>query len=195
MPIQKQLEILVVEDSPEHIESAKIAFPGPDFNLTLAKDYFEARKLITPLLKCSPEDGNWDKFWKEYREEFEELKETGQVKSKFDVVLTDLLMPTSPTSDEDYQSGYGFPIALMAAKYGVPNIAVVTRGNHHQERIIHGLEDISGQSFEKALRGGFRRIDNSNVLFTCAPVYDHNGIWVKDWKKVYDALVTYDPKK
>lgn len=194
MATTKPIEILVVEDCPEHVESAKMAFSGPEFNLTLAKDYFRARELITPSLKCPPDDGNRDDYWKKHQE-FEELKETGKIKSKFDVVLTDLLMPTSATSDENYQSGHGFPIAIMAAKYGVPNIAVVTRGNHHKERVIHGLEDISGQSFEKALKGGFRRIDNSNVLFTCAPVYDHNGNWVKDWKKVYDALVAYHPKK
>lgn len=64
MATTKPIEILVVEDGPEHVESAKRAFSGPEFNLTLAKDYFEARKLITPSLKCPPKDGNWDNYWK-----------------------------------------------------------------------------------------------------------------------------------
>lgn len=78
-------------------------------------------------------------------------------KGNWDMVLTDLSMPgdweglsTEATKYAFQPTPYGFPLALLALKVGVPRVAIVSNGqgddgNHHNHPIFWASDCLYGQ--------------------------------------------------
>jgi len=154
------LNILVVEDTEKHRESARKQFGSGKF--MLAGNYEQALGVLRPK------------------------------DNQFDVVLTDLLMikggpQTMGNEGMKYifdELPYGFPIAFLAAKLGVPYIAIVTDVNHHNHPMSAAIDPI-GSSTYSVDESGLYKINKSILGIFHAPL-DGNGR--KDWKKVLETL-------
>jgi CheY-like chemotaxis protein len=124
----EKLDILVVEDEPKHQESARVLLANHD--IQIVGNFDEAADLITGGSKYSPNQGN---------------------KRNYDAVLTDLFIPQGRgdcIADNDIvqqQMPFGYPIALMATKEGIPYVAVVSDANHHEDPIGYSLDFFVGK--------------------------------------------------
>lgn len=140
--------VLVIDDSYVHVRAAWEQL-GPSKNLCVATTYPQALARI--------KDGGWD------------------------AVLTDLFLPaTSELMSTDgmkyvgEQMPLGFVLALLAARKGVPHVAVVTDMGHHDHPMSAALDALS-QKFS---------IDGSLVKFTNR----HGGKGGKNWNAVLDTF-------
>ena len=122
-----RLNVLVVEDNPIHQKAAQILLA--DYNLTIAKNFDRAADTITGGSSYSP-----------YRFE-------GVGKTKIDVVITDLLFPqgrgdcmADKSRSSWLEKPFGYPIALMAVKEGIPYVAIVSAGNHHEDPMAYTID-------------------------------------------------------
>ena len=91
-----------------------------------------------------------------------------------DVVLTDLMMPMSPTMlrpelyDPAVQVPYGFVIALKAALAGARHVAVVTDTNHHEGAISAALDYLGHAYYSEGFEPNFN-INGAVCMFVHAP--------------------------
>ena len=118
--MKKQLDILVVEDTPKHQDAAKALLEG--HNLTIADTFEKAAKYLTRY-SCNS------------------AIEPGP--QHFDAVLTDLFFKTGNTECRDgytIEAAFGWPVALIAAQQGVKHIAMVTDVNHHQDPVVSAFD-------------------------------------------------------
>ena len=114
------MKILVIDDSEDQLETAKQMLS--DKQLLTASTFAEARAMLTS-------------------------------ETNFDVVLTDLMMPGEEKGQSlpDFIGSpcpYGFAIALLALKVGVPKVAIVSNGNddgnHHLHPILWACDSLEG---------------------------------------------------
>lgn len=126
--MDKALNILVVEDSERHSEAAQQLLSY--HNLVLAHGFDYAMDHLVGSLYG---------------------KRTEQ---SFDVVLTDLMLPqgrgeTQADKSRAYvEMAFGYPIALIAAKQGVPYIGIVTDTDHHNSPIGYTFDFLKDQRGE-----------------------------------------------
>lgn len=117
-----KLDILVVEDTPIHLEAARHLLK--DYNLRTVSDFDSAIDLIA--------GGSYQE----------------KPKMHFDAVLTDLYytqgrgaMQSDRTSTPaNTQQPYGFPLAMIAAKCGIPLIGILTDLNHHHNTFAYAFD-------------------------------------------------------
>jgi CheY-like chemotaxis protein len=158
----KKLKILVFDDSEIHRTAAKLSLEGHD--LTIVGTYDEAQEALVPkrdstkaerlLVGLLEEAGLPADFkpWapegqpgpsaadiRKYEAVCDKADELGTTYPKFDVVLTDLLVPASSQAQGDegqrlvgQEMPLGTTIALLALTVGIKNVAVVTDMNHHK---------------------------------------------------------------
>jgi CheY-like chemotaxis protein len=112
------MNILVVEDTPKHQESARQLLCDHNVDIVTAFDYA-----------------------------MDKLGGTrGEPETKYDAVLSDLLMPQGrgDVQGEKWmaseQMAFGFPIALIAAQKGIPYVAIVSDMNHHKHPMAYTLD-------------------------------------------------------
>lgn len=135
----KKLEILVIEDKEVHQESAR--FLLKDYKVTIVGNYDEAMDLLV---------GGYQKE-----------------KQQYDVVLSDLMIPQGRgdmQTDKSLASEtmpFGFPIALIAAKQGVPYVAVVTDMNHHEHPLAYTFDFLKTKRQQVDKLG----IENTECMF------------------------------
>jgi CheY-like chemotaxis protein len=157
----KQLKVLVVDDSKNHRDSATVLLK--EHNLTIVSSYDEAEKLLRPnfdytklqeLRKEKPAGGFFyetpEELKKMEREHDLKLQEEATTYPDFDVVLLDLLMPASPSAQGPEgmkHVGKEMPIGtflvLLAMSAGVKNIGLVTDTNHHNHPASACLDPIN----------------------------------------------------
>jgi CheY-like chemotaxis protein len=153
------VKILLVEDKEEHRQSARETLGGHD--LSIFESFDEVRAFFD---KCTFIPG----------------LETGpSVVFDFDVVLTDMLMPTDQkrrrNADEashvERQEPFGFIIALKAALLGAKYVAMVTDTNHHVQGMSSALDCIEQHNHggEYDDKPNFS-INGAKVLFVHAPL-------------------------
>lgn len=157
------MKILIIEDTPKHQESARKQFR--DENLELAQHYQEG---LTAILASK-----------------EQL---------YDAVLTDLLMPKGgfETMGPDGMKyvfdllPYGFPLVLLAAKYGAKYVGLVTDVNHHDHPLSAAIDPISSAYWrEEDAAESLYKVNKSTVGIFHAPFLQDGS---KDWKKVLEVL-------
>ncbi len=136
------MRILLIDDSELHRRSALQSLVGHD--LTIVSTYDEAHALLEkPYVEDEPvreamnarHSGLSDVAW---RNTYEAIAWEMRPEARFDVVLSDLLMPASKmTMGEEglkfvgQEMPVGFALALMASQVRVRYAAVVTDTNHH----------------------------------------------------------------
>lgn len=157
---QPKLDILVIEDTDKHQESAREQFK--DHKLVLARNYEEGRSalesgyhynvLLTDLMM--PKGGS-------------ETMGSEGMKYIFD------LLP------------FGFPLAFLAAKIWTPYIGIVTDVNHHDHPISAAIDPISGAYWRDGSQHLYRLNESSLGIFH-APFTDDGR---KDWNKVLEVLL------
>lgn len=159
---QPRLDILVVEDTEKHQDSAREQFKY--HKLVLARNYEEGRSalesgyhytvLLTDLMM--PKGGR------------ETMGPEG-MKYIFD------LLPL------------GFPLAFLAAKIKVPYIGIVTDVNHHDHPISAAIDPISGAYWrESGSESPLYKINESKLGIFHAPFTEDGR---KDWNKVLEVLL------
>ena len=156
------LDILVIEDTEKHRESAQNQFK--DHRLTLAKSYEEGEKLLqsTPPYHVLLTDLMMPKGGRETM---------GPEGMKY---IFDLLP-------------FGFPLVFLAAKRGIPYIGIVTDVNHHNHPISAAIDPISGAYWSEAESGAnLYKVNGSRLGIFHAPFTADDR---KDWNKVLEVLV------
>jgi CheY-like chemotaxis protein len=128
------MHILLIEDKEKHLLSAARFAAQCGHKVTIATSYEEAEKHLYG--EC-----DYGSHWPKNEPE------------KFDVVLTDLLLPASLTgignSDvrkkfEGSEQCYGLGFVLLAMKQGVKAIGLFTDGNHHNHPMIWAMDTLGG---------------------------------------------------
>lgn len=158
---EKEVKILVFDDSPAHQKSAKALLK--DHDLTVVGTYDEAERLLTVRIDedavaalVAEKFGAGFDPWKdgvseEKKRAFYDFR--GDARKKcvihpdFDAVLTDLLVPASKKTLGDkgwkfvgQEMPLGTIIALRAMAAGVKLVAVVTDTNHHDHPASAALD-------------------------------------------------------
>lgn len=185
--------VLVVDDNHDEIEGAKIAL---------------AERGITPVIVSG-----FDQALEKLEIGYDEPKEP-----KFDVVLTDVMFPKGgdrcmsdmgmALAKRQGEMPYGPLVALRAIQSGVKKIGIVTAGNHHDDPFVFAFDNLHG--FEV----GELKVVCTNRHDVCldkkaGKIVDYPGnndkeayaefrrrqeageiVWVKDWGKIYDELVS-----
>lgn len=179
------MRILVFDDNPINQKFARVLLK--DHDLTVVGSYDEASDLLTP---------------------FEWHNEPNPKFQKFDVVMTDLMVPASDSclvgKALDYagqEMPLGSIIALLALHAGVKKVAVVSDTNHHQHPASAALDPFQGEKDEPARVGDavlYCTNYNVNGLFD-AETYEQldkygkdrreKEIWAKDWNAVLQILL------
>ncbi|MFH1072010.1 MAG: hypothetical protein V1743_01120 [Nanoarchaeota archaeon] len=207
----KQLEILVVEDSPIHQEAAREQL-GTCHNVTVVGSFDEAMDKLersrqseryyslvsqSKALECllyrykkgSEERAQISKQLNELGDEMEKEIELFQKPNRYEVMLIDLMLPQgrgecqSDTTNAGEIQSFGYALALIAGKYGIPNIGVVTDGNHHKGAMIYAMDFLGCfNPYQKPLRIG------EGKVFFSTQENDVSETGHKNWKKVVDAL-------
>ena len=141
----KPLDILIVEDKRVHQESAEALLEG--HNLSLVTNFEHAVDL---LVGGDNHEGKWKKH--------------------FDVVLSDLMFPTGRgrmLADKSIswdEVGFGYAIPFIAAREGIPNIAVVTDMNHHQHPLAYTMDFLKASGKTGPIAYRFK-LNDSQVMF------------------------------
>ena len=102
---------------------------------------------------------------------------------QYDIVLTDLEMPTSSKISEPVLGElipYGFLLYTEAAKRGAKHIAVVTDLNHHTDPFANAFDYFCHEPI---------KVEDAIVRFMHAPMIYIDGIYSKDWWTVLGILL------
>lgn len=167
------MKILIIEDKPLHILCAEQFAKETDHEITILTTYHEAEEAL-----C----GN-DKFGDKNR--------FGRYpyEQKFDVLLTDLLLPASKAGqgDDKYtgqEMPYGVALALLAMRTGVKKIGLLTDGNHHNHPFIWALDPLGGYDGKPFM------INDIKLLFA-----SNNFIHIENWKNTnIESVPKGDPR-
>lgn len=121
------MKILIIEDKPKHLLTAKLFAEESGHDVTIVTNYKEAEKAL-----CGDRDMHFGRTFNQ----------------QYDVVLTDLLLPSSPEGQADKSSKgempYGVIFILLAMRIGVKHIALLTDGNHHNHPFIWAIDPLIG---------------------------------------------------
>ncbi len=174
------LDILIIEDTKLHKDSAKEQFPNKHII-----DQFQKEK--RPYLLDTADN----------YEQGKQKIEAMQPDSTYHVLLTDLMMPkggrdTMSAKGMEYifdLMPFGFPLALLAAKQNIPYIGIVTDINHHDHPMSACIDPISGAYWnDQQAKDSIYKINNSVVGIFHAPFLENKA---KDWMKVVNILLNY----
>lgn len=189
------MNILIIDDNPVHRQSAHETIKGHE--LTVVGSYDEAYKLIKPRLDTV-----------HFGESTPKKEEESM---RFDVVMTDLLMPTGsriqrikkgdrladPGEFLGSEMPVGFSLALEAVLHGAKYVAVVSDGDHHAHPALAMLDRLG------AYQSGVQRtpvrfdMNGSHVGFFRVgegkgggKIQLENGVSGKDWGAILKHLIT-----
>lgn len=128
----EKMKILVFDDK-EINRQAAIAQLGKDHDLTVVGTYNEAKESLRPEI-----DRKKMYEFLEQGKSYAEAVKMSSGEARFHAVLTDLLVPASDRAQGNEGKKFvgqemplGLFIALLAAKYGVKIVGLLTDANHH----------------------------------------------------------------
>lgn len=223
-----KLNILVVDDNPIHQEAARLQL-GAIHNLTVvgtygealeflqAKcDYEKARSLLEDKLGPRKSDLSNEEYSIRYDREGHLQNECATWSPAFDIVLADLLMPSSGWIEKLTQGSphrgaelpIGIFLGLLAARGGVKKVAVFTDSNHHAhpasvcmdafnpggEHVPFGFP-VGGSTLYLCNGRGF--VDTCSPQDITRPLsYEEyqdrtDTVSVKNWKKLLDYVLSH----
>lgn len=140
------MRILVMDDSFDNLEAAEVQL-GRDHDLTTVQTFSQARELIS--------EGN------------------------FDVVMTDVFLPSESSGLSELGEKFvgqlidiGLVAALLALKYEVPKIFILSDTGHHDHPIAWAMDSIAG---------GKRIVTYCGD--DCPKTTTEDGRYVKDWAR------------
>ena len=210
------MKILVIDDSYVQREAAKKAL-FTEHDLTIAYTFAQARKLLTPqrndekvkiALKAAGYSEDFDAQDASVTDErragyyeiaYAEPSEATYDYPEFDAVMTDLMMPGEKgglSQKAEIYTGeptpYGFAIALLALKAGIPHIAIVSNGqaddgNHHNHPILMACDALEGTIIEGQL--------TASVGYNCPHMNEEKlpdvdkPYHIKDWATVLKRII------
>jgi CheY-like chemotaxis protein len=123
----KKIEILVVEDTPIHQESARILLAG--HNVEIVGTYDEALDRV-------------------YGESCYAINKSSP-KKKYDVILTDMFFPqgrgdcVADKSQASVEQPFGYALAQIACMEGTPYVGIVSDANHHGNGIGYSMDPLN----------------------------------------------------
>lgn len=108
------------------------------------------------------------------------------INGKFDVVLTDLLMPKGSRETMGPngmalifdEMAFGFAISFIAAYRGVHMIAVLSDANHHDHPMSYALDYLASPF----------QLGDCKLVFSNCWLIKWGDEYVKDWKRALDEL-------
>jgi len=167
------MKILIIEDNELHIAAAQEQLK--EHELIICRSYQEAEIALTGCSKSG-----FSNHW--FDSDF---------LPKFDIVLTDLFIPTcnigvrTKTIEDAIEkfgaeTPYGLVFALVAMRHGIP-VAIVSDNNHHAHPINWALDMMYSNS---AIDLGGRKIFATTVIFK-----NPKGEMVKNWEFSFDKLM------
>lgn len=178
--------ILVVEDDPQHQQSARDTLSGHD--VTVVGSFDKAMALMTTRY----EDVQRDQILREAGYPEEPRHEDDHLRRKaylhllglilrgvpisfpYEVVLTDMKLPMSrqmlhpDAYIEGEQVDYGYVIALRAALCGAKFVAMLTDTNHHKGAMSAALDYLATPNYSSGLPPNFT-INGATCMFVHAP--------------------------
>ena len=186
--MEKKLKILVIDDNPLNLEVAKMQLA--EHELVLCSSFREAMS----ALNNDPIDHAIDEKDKE-RAAIDDagfrLKNLNS-RQQFDVILTDLFLPTCLTGlwksfykngDYEKEQPYGLAIVLIAMRRGIKKIALVTNANHHAHPIIYALDPLCmTRSYPICL-------DDTTFVYSIDQLYKLYDNWEDSWTEKYPNQV------
>jgi len=158
---KKTVNILVIEDTEKHLQSAKEQFI--DYTVTLSENYEDGKKFL--------ETDSYDVLLTDLLMPKGNMETMGQEGMKY---IFDLLP-------------FGFPLALLAAKKGIKYIGIVTDVNHHDHPMSAAIDPISGAYWSRSDNANLYKLNDSIFGVFHAPFTADNK---KDWNKVLEVLQT-----
>jgi len=203
------MKILVADDSQKQRIAAEVALKEHEVVVSdtfastaeLLKPEFNEERFRTMLVEAglpvtfrAYDDGATE----EQNAKYYELQDQAYDPCDFDVVLTDLMMPAE--RDGLGRTGlpfvgdpmpYGFTVALLALKSGVPQVAIVSNGNaddgnHHNHPILNSCDRIEGTIVENRLTV-FAGYNCPNMNEEKMPSEDKPHR-IKDWATVLEKI-------
>jgi len=158
------MKILVIDDTQAQLDHAKNVLA--DYEVTIAGSWREGKEAL--------EMGGWD------------------------LVLTDLSMPAE--GDGQGPDGrkyvgqptpYGFPLALLALKLGIPKVAIVSNGqgddgNHHDHPIFWASDNLHGEIVPERL-WAFTGYECPHMDEKSMPGVEKSYL-IKDWATVVKTV-------
>ena len=195
------MKVLVIEDTQKHQESAIEQLKARGHEVTVASSFAVAELLLsvagridvaldrqTPRRVVYLTRQDHPDFFKGKRDVYANVP-------RFDVVLTDMNLPTSEgltgiqphLVEEGGLVPYGFPLALKAASVGVKYVAMVTDTGHHDSALSAALDMIARPDYDHGNgENTLFSVNESKVVFVHAPMTENGA---KDWGRVFDDLV------
>ena len=188
-----KLNILIVEDKPENIEAAKVLLAG--HNVTVVSGFDQAMGALNRGLNGTGYDH----------------EKRGQI--PFDVVLTDCMFPKGgmacmgpigqATVNCQGEMPYGPMVVFHAIEAGVPNIGLITQGNHHDDPYIFAFDALRGWKSEKVSVVITNNLDrlvytkDGQPVDTASEDYKNHWEaqeegrvhWVKDWGRLLNKTI------
>lgn len=177
------MKILVIDDCPFQREAAQKLLT--DHEVTVSSGWHNTIHLLHDGEKENPEG--------------------------FDVVLTDLLMPGEPheinreCDDIGKPVPYGFNIAFLALRCGVPNVAIVSNGqdmesNHHQHPILRACDTLFGKIipglwFFSGCHCPYLSPEEVTRMGLAYKPYGERDGTIKNWGMILRAVTGGDPKE
>jgi CheY-like chemotaxis protein len=188
-----KLNILIVEDKPENIAAAKRFLV--DHSVTVVSGFDQAMGALNRGL-------NGTSYNHDNR---------GQI--LFDVVLTDCMFPKGGMAcmgpkgqaavNCQGEMPYGPMVVFHAIEAGVPNIGLITQGNHHDDPFVFAFDTLKGWKSEKVSVAVTSSLDRLVYVKDGEPVdpasddyKDHwkavdegRVCWVKDWSRLLERVL------
>ena len=188
-----KLNILVVEDKPENIEAAKLLLAG--HNVTVVSGFDQAMGALNRGIGGTGYDHG----------------KRGQI--PFDVVLTDCMFPKGgmacmgpkgqATVNCQGEMPYGPMVVFHAIEAGVPNIGLITQGNHHDDPYVFAFDTLRGWKSEKTSMVITSNLDclvytkDGQLVDTASEDYKNHWKaqeegrvrWVKDWGRLLNKTI------
>jgi CheY-like chemotaxis protein len=154
------MKILIVEDNPIHLEVAKMQLK--DHELVIFKSFTEFLKKTASIV-----------IERKFNEPTIDI-------SDFEVVLTDLYLPSSNDHLVETEAATGFVVAMAAIRAGVKMVGIVTDANHHEDPISKGFD----MFFDS---GSIFSVGEAKIMLTNNSIIDGEPR-IKNWKRVLDYL-------
>ncbi|HBO16577.1 MAG: hypothetical protein UR69_C0002G0060 [Candidatus Moranbacteria bacterium GW2011_GWE2_35_2-] len=156
------MKILIIEDNPIHQEAARKQLS--DHDLTIMESFID--------------------FFETFRDCWHDKPSMNL--AEFDIVLTDINLPSPHDEEVCVEAATGLVIVLKALQYGVKKIGIITDANHHQDAIGKAFDLWMGSS-----NGAPFTVGDVMIYPECynALIVEDEKL-IKNWKGLMEGLLS-----